>query len=97
MTILTERAELLVRAGHEDAFAAMVAEEAKPLLLAVPGVHQVRLGRGVEHPDKFMLLVEWSDMAAHQAFVGTAAQTRLRELLAPHTVGGAMEHFEIEP
>jgi quinol monooxygenase YgiN len=51
----------------------------------------------VENPQKFILLVEWTEMAAHDAFNGTDEQSRLRALMGPHTEGGAMEHFEIEP
>ena len=95
--MLTERAELLVRAGEEEAFAAMVAADVKPLLLGVPGILSVRLGRGVENPQKFIMLNEWSELAAHDAFNGSAAQTLLRSLLSTFTIYGAMEHFVIEP
>ena len=95
--MLTERAELLIRSGREEAFAATMAAEGKPLLLGVPGVLSARLGRGVENRQKFMLLVEWTEMAAHEAFSGTDAQSRLRALMSPFTEGGAMEHFEIQP
>jgi quinol monooxygenase YgiN len=95
--MLTEHAELHVRAGQEAAFAAMMMAEARPLLLALPGVLSVRLGRGVEHPQKFMLIIEWAEMAAHDAFGGTDAQSRFRALLSPYVTGGAMEHFEIDP
>lgn len=73
-----------------------MAAEGKPLLRAVPGVLSVRLGRGVENPQKFMLLVDWTEKTAHDAFGGTDAQSRLRTLMGAFAVGGAMEHFEIE-
>ncbi len=93
--MLTERAEMLIKPGCEDDFAAAMRERGIPLLAAVPGVKSVRLGRGVENPDKFILLVEWESMDAHTAFKSAPSNAQLRQVIGPHSRGGAMEHFEI--
>lgn len=95
--MLTERAELQIKPGSEDDFAAAMRERGIPLLKAVPGVKSARFGRGVENPDKFILLVEWESMDAHRAFQNAAANGELRQLIGPHARGAAMEHFEITP
>lgn len=93
--MLVERSEILVKDGLENDFAAAMSTRGLPLLAGVPGVRSVKLGRGVEHPDKFMLLVEWDSMEAHIAFTKTSGVTAFRELVMPFSKGGAMEHFEM--
>lgn len=93
--MLLERSELLIKEGMEEKFEAAMNERGVGLLSAVPGVQSVQLGRGVEHPDKFMLLVAWETMDAHIAYGKSPASTELRALIGPFSKGGAMEHFEM--
>jgi quinol monooxygenase YgiN len=93
--MLTERAELLIKEGEEENFDKAMRAEGLPLILSLDGALSARLGRGVENPDKFILLVEWRDMAAHDAYKGTPGQAALGKIMSPYTRGGAMEHFEI--
>jgi quinol monooxygenase YgiN len=66
------------------------------LLTSTPGVISVKLGRGVENPSKFLLLLEWANMDAHLAFNKAPACTELRALIGRFSQGGSMEHFEID-
>jgi heme-degrading monooxygenase HmoA len=93
--MLLEISTLTIRAGNEDAFAEAMEQHGMPILRAVPGVISAKYGRGVENPEKFSLLVEWDDMAAHTAFRELPVYPEFGKLFAPHTVGGAMEHFEM--
>jgi heme-degrading monooxygenase HmoA len=93
--MLVERSELLIKPGMEDDFAAVMAEKGLPLLAALEGVGLINFGRGLENPDKFMLLIEWSTMDAHTAFTRHPSFATFRALLAPFTKGGAMEHFNM--
>ena len=93
--MLLERAELLIKAGSEKDFAAAMNERGIALLASVPGVKSVNFGRGVENPDKFMLLVEWESMDAHAAFPNAPVYPEFRELIRPHSKGGSMEHFDM--
>jgi len=93
--MLVERAELLIKDGCEDAFAAAMTERGLPLLSGVAGASDVRLGRGVENPRKFMLLITWASMDAHVAFTSGPLFETFRELLGPFTIGGGMEHFNM--
>ena len=94
--MLLERAELTIREGMEEQFAAAMRAEGVPLLLGVPGVNSVKMGRGVEHPHKFMLLVHWDSMDAHAAFGGSPASKALRAVISPFSTAGAMEHFAFD-
>jgi heme-degrading monooxygenase HmoA len=94
--MLLERSELTIREGQEEAFAAVMREEALGKLRAFPGVRSAGLGRGVENPDKFILLVEWENMDAHTAFKASDVYLPFVQLFAPFSKGGAMEHFEMD-
>lgn len=93
--MLVERSELLIKEGAEEEFAAQMAATGLDLLAGLNGVKWVSLGRGVENPGKFMLLIEWETMDAHTAFKTDARYGQFRALLAPFTRGGTMEHFNM--
>ena len=93
--MLLERTELLIKEGQEAAFAAAMQAEGVATLAAVPGVTSVNIGRGVENPAKFLLLVEWKNMDAHVAYNKTPASGAIRALIRPFSNGGSMEHFEM--
>jgi heme-degrading monooxygenase HmoA len=93
--MLVERSELMIKDGLEDDFVATMSERGITLLSGVPGVNSVQLGRGVENPAKFMLLVEWTAMSAHTAFKSNPVYPEFSQLLKPFVNAGAMEHFNI--
>jgi quinol monooxygenase YgiN len=93
--MLLERSELLIKEGHEAAFAAAMKEKGIGLLASVAGVLSVQVGQGVENPGKFMLLVGWENMAAHAAYNKTPVCQQVRQLIGPFSKGGSMEHFEM--
>ena len=93
--MLLERAELLIKDGMEADFLVVLQGQVAPLLRGVPGVGEVRSGRGVENPGKFVLLVEWASMDAHTAFKSLPQYPRMQQLMGPFAKGGAMEHFEV--
>jgi len=94
--MLLERAELTIREGMEEKFAAAMRDQGIPLLQGVPGVNSVKMGRGVENPGKFMLLVHWDALDAHTAFGASPAAKALRAIISPFSTGGAMEHFAFD-
>lgn len=91
--MLVEQSFLLVKPGLEDAFDRVMQDQGLPLLQALDGVHGVQFGRGVEHPDKFILMIRWDSMDAHIGFTQQPAFADFRAILAPFTAGGSMEHF----
>jgi heme-degrading monooxygenase HmoA len=62
-TIL-EHAMLEVRPGHEQAFEAAFAK-AQMIIAAADGYLWHRLERCLEHPQRYLLLVQWRDLDAH--------------------------------
>jgi quinol monooxygenase YgiN len=91
-----ERAEIPVKEGMEDAFAAAMAARGTAILAAAPGCASVRVGRGVENSGKFLLLLEWDSVESHVALTKTPAFDEFKALVGPFFGGAAnMEHFEI--
>jgi heme-degrading monooxygenase HmoA len=90
-----ERAEIQVKEGLETEFIAVMNEHALPMLAGFPGVGSVKLGRGVENPGKFLLLVQWDSMDAHTAFKASQIYPGFGKLFGPFSKGGSMEHFDM--
>jgi heme-degrading monooxygenase HmoA len=93
--MVLEHAVLDVRPGSGRDFEAAFAV-AKPIIAGAPGFRSLRLVRCVEQPDRYVLLVEWISVEAHeQGFRGSPAYEEWRRLLhhfypAPPVV----QHFE---
>ncbi len=90
-----ERAEIIVKEGLEESFASVLKDKAIPMLSQDPGVTSVQVGRGVENPGKFILLVDWKSLDAHATFKKGTVYPEFGKLFAPFSKGGAMEHFNI--
>ncbi|MGU3293469.1 antibiotic biosynthesis monooxygenase family protein [Williamsia sp. M5A3_1d] len=93
--MIVEHALLQVTPGRGEEFRAAFAE-AKSIIAAMPGFSNLRLSRGIERPDVYLLLVEWRTLADHtEGFRGSPEYQRWRELLHhfydPFPV---VEHFD---
>lgn len=84
--------------GQEEAFTAAY-REAVRTLGETPGCRSVRMTRGIESPSRFVLLVEWDSVAAHEEnFRATERFTTWRSLIGPHFAAPpVVEHFEDVP
>jgi heme-degrading monooxygenase HmoA len=92
--MVLEIALIDVVAGREDDLAAAYAK-GHEVLAGTPGCRSVRMTRGIESPSRFVLLVEWDSVAAHQEnFRATDRFTSWRSLIGPYFAGPPMvEHF----
>jgi quinol monooxygenase YgiN len=84
----------LIDVTDPDAFAAAFLE-ARQILAGTPGCRSVRMTRGVESPNRFVLLVEWDDVDAHlRNFRETDRFTRWRAAIGPwFAEPPRVEHF----
>ncbi len=81
--MVLEVALINVLAGQEDAFAAAYLG-ARDILATTPGCRSVRMTRGIESPSRFILLVEWESVAAHEEeFRGTERFANWRAAIGP--------------
>lgn len=91
--MVLEVARFEITPGSEDAFAAAYGE-AVSLVAGTPGFRSARLLRGVESPSRFVLLVEWDSVAAHEEFRASDRFGGWRALIGPHFAAPPeVEHF----
>jgi heme-degrading monooxygenase HmoA len=96
--MVLEVALIDVVGGQEDDFAAAYAK-GHEVLAGTPGCRSVRMTRGIESPSRFVLLVEWFSVAAHENnFRGTDRFTTWRSLIGPFFASPpVVEHFNDVP
>jgi heme-degrading monooxygenase HmoA len=93
--MILEHAVLDVRQGssaqYETAFA-----QAKAIIAASPGFRSLRLERCLEQPDRYVLLVEWDSVEAHEeGFRKSPAFEEWRDLLHRfYPTRPTVQHFE---
>ncbi len=63
--MITEMAEIAVKAGTNEQFEAAVTTAA-PLFQRARGCRAMRLERGIEQPDTYLLIVEWETLEDHE-------------------------------
>lgn len=92
--MVLEIAPIEVVPGQEEAFAAAYAA-ARHLVADTPGCRGVRMTRGVESPSRFVLLVEWDSVEAHEEhFRASERFTQWREQLGPFFAAPpVVEHY----
>ena len=81
--MVLEVADIRVTPGSGDDFVAAY-HGVRDLLAATDGCRSVRMTRGVDSPDRFVLLVEWDSVAAHeQNFRATERWVAWRAAIGP--------------
>jgi heme-degrading monooxygenase HmoA len=91
--MVLEVALIDVKPGAEEAFAAAYGQ-ARELVAATPGCGAMRMTQGVETPTRFVLLVEWESVAAHDGFRTSDRFAQWRALIGPHFAAPpVVEHF----
>ena len=79
--MILESASLDVRPGQELQFERAFAE-AKAIIASMPGFMSLELLRGIETPNRYLLLVRWQKLEDHTVgFRGSAEYVRWRALL----------------
>jgi heme-degrading monooxygenase HmoA len=93
--MVLEVADIEVRPGAEDEFVAAY-RGVRDVLTGTPGCRSVRMTRGVESPSRFVLLVEWDSVAAHEEnFRASDRFTAWRGAIGPFFAGPPrVEHVE---
>ena len=79
--MILEHALLTVRPGRQVEFEATFAQ-ARSIIAAMPGFRSLRLARGLEQDDVYLLLVEWDRLEDHtEGFRGSPEYQEWRRLL----------------
>ena len=83
-SMVLEHAVIDVKPGTSAAFEGAMAK-ARPVIAACPGFISLKLHRGVETPDRYLLLVEWETLEDHMVgFRGSEAFLEWRSLIGPY-------------
>jgi heme-degrading monooxygenase HmoA len=91
--MMLEVALVDVRPGSQDAFEDGY-RRVRDALASSPGLLSLRMTRGVETATRFVLLVEWESLAAHQAFRDSERFAVWRSGIGPHFADAPrVEHF----
>jgi len=92
--MVLEVALIDVTTGEEESFAAAY-RQAHSILAGTPGCRTIRMTRGIESPSRFVLLVEWDSVEAHERnFRATERFTQWRAAIGPYfTAPPHVEHF----
>ena len=81
--MILEHALIDVRPGSQAEFEAAVTR-ARDVISAAPGFRTFALHRGVESPDRYLLLVGWETLEDHTVgFRGSPAFAEWRSLIGP--------------
>jgi heme-degrading monooxygenase HmoA len=96
--MVLEVARIDVLPGQEAAFASACAK-GRDLLTGTPGCQSVRMTRGIESPARFILLVEWDSIEAHEVnFRRSDRFTKWRALIGPYFAQPpVVEHYTDVP
>jgi heme-degrading monooxygenase HmoA len=93
LPMVLEVALIDITAGSEDAFEKGY-REVETALTDSPGLLSIRMTRGVETPSRFVLLVEWESVDAHQAFRDSDRYAIWRGGIGPYFAQAPhVEHF----
>jgi heme-degrading monooxygenase HmoA len=91
--MVLEVALIDAKPGEQDALAAAYGQ-ARQLVTDTPGCRSIRMTRGIETPTRFVLLVEWDSVEAHQVFRDSDRFPQWRALIGPHFAQPPhVEHF----
>ncbi len=93
--MVLEVALIDVQDGTAEQFASAY-RIAREILLSTPGLRSARMTHGIERPTRFVLLVEWDSVEAHEVnFRQTDRFGRWRGLIGPYFAAPPLvEHYE---
>ncbi|MFC3495592.1 antibiotic biosynthesis monooxygenase family protein [Glycomyces rhizosphaerae] len=81
--MVLEVAEIKIIPGQEEGFKEAY-RTARELVKVSPGLRSMRMTQGVESPSRFVLLIEWDSVEAHeQGFRETDRFPKWRESIGP--------------
>jgi len=94
--MIVEIAEFSIRPGSQREFDAAIQRGVESVVACSPGFRRYEVQRGIESPERYVLLIEWDSVESHTVtFRGSDAFLRWREIVGPHFAKPPhVEHFE---
>lgn len=93
--MVLEVAEIQIRAGEQQAFEAAVSHGVQTVISQSKGYRGYRLERGIESPQRYLLLIEWDTLENHTVdFRQSPNFAQWRAIVGPYFVEPPrVEHF----
>jgi len=94
--MIVEIAEFYIRPGTQHEFDAAIQRGVETIVATSPGFRRYEVQRGIESPERYVLLIEWDSVENHTVdFRGSSAFVRWREVVGPYFARPPqVEHFE---
>ncbi len=94
--MVLEVAEIQIRAGEQQAFEAALSRGVQTVISQSKGYRGYRLERGIESPQRYLLLIEWDTLENHTVdFRQSPSFAQWRAIVGPYFVEPPrVEHFE---
>jgi heme-degrading monooxygenase HmoA len=92
--MVVEMVEFSPPEGKEQPLVEFLAA-ARRVLEGLAGCRSVTCGRGVEHPSKVFLLVNWDSLEAHKAATSEPSFLAWRDQLIAQGCPATMQHFAV--
>jgi heme-degrading monooxygenase HmoA len=92
--MVLERALMRIVGGQEPEFEQSLIA-AREVIAKAPGFRSIRVLRGIENPQDYLLLIEWDSLEAHtEGFRGSQLFDQWRALVGPYFDGTPLvEHY----
>jgi len=93
--MILEIAEFFIRPESQSEFDAAIRRGVETIVATSPGFRRYEVQRGIESPERYVLLIEWDSVESHTVgFRGSNAFVRWREVVGPYfTRPPHVEHF----
>jgi quinol monooxygenase YgiN len=93
--MILEIAEFFIEPGTQEEFGRAVERGVATIIAASPGFLRYELQRGIENPQRWVLLIEWERLESHTVdFRGSSAFVQWRAAVAPYFARPPqVEHF----
>ncbi len=95
--MILEMADIRIRAGEQDAFDAAIQRGVETVIAQAQGFRGYKVNRGVESPDRYVLMIFWDTLDNHVVdFRNSAAFAEWRAVIGPYLAGPPqVEHFTL--
>jgi len=94
--MILEVADIRIVPGKNAEFGAAIQRGAETVIARAQGFHGYKVNRGVESPDRYLLMIYWESLEHHNRFRGSPAFGEWRGIVGPFFAAPpAVEHFEL--
>lgn len=93
--MILEIADIRIAAGRQDEFDAAIRRGVETVISQAPGFRRYEVRKGIESPERYMLMIEWETLENHTVdFRQSAGFAEWRAIVGPFFAAPpVVEHF----